>query len=552
MEHTTAYTYDEDNRVTGVNTDGRTVTYTYDAYGRVSQQVTKDGSTTVLTEYFTYYAPAASAATGQIATHRTVSSGYDITYTYTYDDNGNILSVSDGTNTTSYVYDSANQLIRENNQAGSFTHTWTYDNAGNILARREYAYTTGELGTPTHTASYTYGDSEWGDLLTGYDGKTITSDQIGNMLSDGTWNYTWMYGRKLAGMSDGSNYWWYTYDANGMRVVRATGITNYTYVYNGSSLSQMTDDFNKLDFAYDADGRPVTVTYNGTLYYYVTNLQGDVVAILNNEGVQVVSYTYDAWGNILSVSGSMANTLGTTNPLRYRGYVYDVETGLYYLQSRYYNPQIGRFINADGIIGANNDMLSYNLFAYCSNNPTTYYDSTGTAKQAVWEKLGFRYDGSMRDFKRLNQGLPPYAYEQWLLKGGERDVNYVENSSHGVTTTITAVNYVTKGQTKDYYITKSKSGQGMEAIGDISFLAGTATLFIKNCHPAVTIGLYVIDAISWFNEKAFQADLNAYESAMNKGVGVLVVTWTIEGARSGNSSHTFYYSWNGEGDPFEK
>ena len=105
-----------------------------------------------------------------------------------------------------------------------------------------------------------------------------------------------------------------------------------------------------------------------------------MVAILNSAGTAVVSYTYDAWGKILSTTGTMASTLGLHNPLRYRGYVYDRETGLYYLQSRYYNPEWGRFINADdpGYMGADGTFSSYNLFAYCGNNPVMGYDPTGT------------------------------------------------------------------------------------------------------------------------------------------------------------------------------
>ena len=134
-----------------------------------------------------------------------------------------------------------------------------------------------------------------------------------------------------------------------------------------------------LGFTYDANGKPIAVNYSGSNYYYALNLQGDVVAILNNSGVAVARYTYDAWGRHLSISGSMASTLGQYNPFRYRGYVYDSETGLYYLQSRYYNPTIGRFINADdpGYLGADGTVISYNLFAYCGNNPVMGYDPGG-------------------------------------------------------------------------------------------------------------------------------------------------------------------------------
>ena len=101
------------------------------------------------------------------------------------------------------------------------------------------------------------------------------------------------------------------------------------------------------------------------------------MAILNSSGVAVVEYTYDAWGKPLTTTGSMASGLGLVNPLRYRGYVYDQETGLYYLQSRYYNPAWGRFISADGQLNMQDGVLGFNLFAYCINNPVNMSDPTG-------------------------------------------------------------------------------------------------------------------------------------------------------------------------------
>ena len=121
-------------------------------------------------------------------------------------------TVNDGTYITSYVYDSANQLIRENNEQLGFTYVWTYDNAGNILSRTEYAYTAGSLTgvTPVDTITYAYGNSEWGDLLTSFDGHSITYDAMGNPLDDGPWEYTWEHGRQLASMSRVSKNWTYT------------------------------------------------------------------------------------------------------------------------------------------------------------------------------------------------------------------------------------------------------------------------------------------------------------------------------------------------------
>ena len=133
-----------------------------------------------------------------------------------------------------------------------------------------------------------------------------------------------------------------------------------------------------MDFVYDESGKPFAMidqlSVQPKTYYYVLNLQGDVVKLIDQDGAEAAAYTYDAWGNILSQSGSMADV----NPLRYRGYYYDVETGFYYLQSRYYDPANHRFINADAYASTDsNDAISCNMFAYCGNNPANRGDETG-------------------------------------------------------------------------------------------------------------------------------------------------------------------------------
>ena len=139
----------------------------------------------------------------------------------------------------------------------------------------------------------------------------------------------------------------------------------------------MTKNGQTLNFFYDGAGRPAYFTYNNTTYYYVTNLQGDVIAILDSTGTVMVNYQYDAYGVLLQTGGAMADSLGKLNPLTYRGYVYDHETGLYYLQSRYYNPVIKRFISADNQLSTGSDLTGLNLFTYCGNNPVNRIDPTG-------------------------------------------------------------------------------------------------------------------------------------------------------------------------------
>ena len=334
-----------------------------------------NGETVIKTDSYTFTATADGTST-QVASYNGLS--------YTYDDNGNILSVSDGTNTTTYQYDSANQLVRENNQALGFTKVWTYDNAGNILSRTEYAYTTADdlsSLTATDAVTYQYTSVKWGDMLRVYDGQNLTYDASGNLTNDGKFTYTWAHGRELVCVTAPSGAQVLaTYGADGLRTGRVVMYSSgtvraaYTYVYNGSKLSKMTYGNYVVDITYDAAGTPLTMVINGqTTYHYVTNLQGDVIALTDETGAEVITYSYDAWGKVVSHTGTYA----TLNPLLYRGYVYDWETHHYYLQSRYYNPEWGRFINGDALATTGQGFLGNNMFAYCLNNPIAFADPNG-------------------------------------------------------------------------------------------------------------------------------------------------------------------------------
>jgi len=164
----------------------------------------------------------------------------------------------------------------------------------------------------------------------------------------------------------------YTYNADGLRTSKTVNNEKYIYYWNGDKLTAQTDGVNTWYFRYDGD-TPIGFKFNGTEYYYVTNLQGDVIAILDSNGTCVVEYEYDAWGRCSIIKDT--NTIAYTNPLLYRGYYYDSDTDLYYLQSRYYDANTGRFINADEpammYFGVNN------LFGYCDNNPVNLIDTNG-------------------------------------------------------------------------------------------------------------------------------------------------------------------------------
>ena len=145
-----------------------------------------------------------------------------------------------------------------------------------------------------------------------------------------------------------------------------------------------------LYYIRDDNNKLIGFRYNGVTYYYKKNIQEDIIGILDSDYNVIVNYQYDAWGRILSITDNNGNEITNTNhiahinPFRYRSYYYDNETKLYYLNTRYYNPNWGRFLNADGTIAANEDVISHNLFAYVSNNPVNKYDPNGNSLALIF------------------------------------------------------------------------------------------------------------------------------------------------------------------------
>ncbi len=265
----------------------------------------------------------------------------------------------------------------------NMTVTYSYDGAGNILLKSVYEYTTESLDglTPVDTTIYLYENSAFKDQLTSCNGMIIEYDALGNPLSYLGWTMSWVDGRRLSEMSDGTTDISFKYDEAGIRTSKTiNGITTTYTTINGQITSQ-NDGTNLLYFRYDKNGSITGINVNGTEYLYVKNAQGDVIEIIDMEGNSVVYYSYDAWGKVESISGSLATTLGVLNPMRYRGYYEDTETGLYYLQSRYYDAEVGRFVSVDelGIMGALVlNVIGSNLYCYCYNNPLVYSDSNGS------------------------------------------------------------------------------------------------------------------------------------------------------------------------------
>ena len=381
-EFVTEFGYDDENRPTSLDYGAHgNSTLEYDGLGRVAKATVKSGSGTANETTYTYVA----GATLTDATDKTSTTGLvkkieqtGGTFEYEYDDNGNITSVKQDGVETAYTYDALGQLIRVVDGQEGATWEYEYDQGGNIKYKKKYVD-----GVKTESMDFEYTNANWRDQLTKVNDKTITYDAIGNPLSDGTWTYTWQNGRQLQKMQKAGEVVEFVYNENGLRVQKtaaSTGVTKYTL--HGKNIVHMTQGSNELHFFYDAQNKPAVVVFNGTPYSYVKNLQGDIVAILDSNKNVVVNYVYDAWGRPIKKEGSLVATLGTVQPFRYRGYVYDEETGLYYLRSRYYDSGVCRFINSDSII-VENIILGQNQYIYSKNDPIQYGDEDG----AFWKKL---------------------------------------------------------------------------------------------------------------------------------------------------------------------
>ena len=373
---------------------GKTATYSYDSILRRNRTVIN--TTTPIDHQYVYW------MSDRGGNARTTKIGWEhiseYIYGYTYDANGNITEISRRHKTAEtaytkqqqFAYDELNQLVRADDLVKNCTEVYTYDNGGNILSVTTYPLTWGSLDgvTATKTVNYGYDDTNWRDKLTSYDGQAITYDEIGNPLSYRGYTLTWQNGRQLATLNGNGVTANYTYDVDGLRTSKTVNGVKHEYYYVGSRLQYEKFGTNELRFFYDSYGDPAGVRYkNGgttTDYYFVCNWRGDVIRIYDGAGTVVANYNYDAWGNVISVTDANgaaitdSTHIANVNPLRYRGYYYDFESGLYYLRSRYYDPEIGRFINGDVVIAIDDDcLISSNIFAYCLNNFTGYDDQSG-------------------------------------------------------------------------------------------------------------------------------------------------------------------------------
>ncbi len=181
------------------------------------------------------------------------------------------------------------------------------------------------------------------------------------------------------------------YDSNGLRISKTYNGTETTYYRDNGNLIREIRSGIDIWYVYDDQGNIIGIDYNGVRYYYLTDALSNVIKLINTAGTVVVTYNYNSWGKILSTSGSLASTVGANNPFRYRSYYYDIDVGTYYLISRYYDPDTGRFISPDNpevVLQASSEHGIGNLYAYCFNDPVNATDPDGNMPNWLKWTLG--------------------------------------------------------------------------------------------------------------------------------------------------------------------
>ena len=219
-----------------------------------------------------------------------------------------------------------------------------------------------------------------------YNGQDITYDGIGNPISYyNGFTFSWQ-GRRLVGATRGTDTLSFTYNDDGIRTSKTVNGVKTTYYLSGSQiLAEVTPSY-EIMYIYDASGSPIGMQYrsftydNGVydVYLFEKSLQGDILAVYGADGTKYIEYTYNAWGNFTTTyHNDGENTSAVNNRFTYRGYYYDSDLGMYYLNARYYDQNIRRFINADEYVTTGQGFVGFNMFAYCLNNPVMFSDFSG-------------------------------------------------------------------------------------------------------------------------------------------------------------------------------
>lgn len=403
-----AYSYKENaaRTLAGLTVGAFGENYEQDKNGR-SVKITQTLGGQTYTKRFGYYKQG-DHATNRVNTMYYSKNGVsDGKVTYTYDGMGNIISVNEnGKQHYKYAYDKIGRLISEKDVDKNKEICYTYDENGNIQTKTQN-------GTITN---YRYKDGT--DRLMNYGSEEFAYDNLGNPTTYRNMPCEWEKGRQLKSITDGTNTVTFTYDEFGERISKTAGGITTNYVYeNGKLLREITGS-EKIDFIYGAEGI-IGIRIGNENYLYRKNVYGDVTEIYDASGVKVGKYKYTAFGECEVEMNT--NGIAEKNPIRYRGYYYDTETSLYYLKTRYYDPEVGRFMTIDGIEYLDPETINgLNLYAYCGNNPVMNIDPEGKAFLTIFLitlVAGVVIGGTIAGVKGYKNGERGWGLVKTIAKG---------------------------------------------------------------------------------------------------------------------------------------
>ena len=534
------FTFVEDNLLkTFALSTGKKVDYTYDGLNRLTKTSLTTSADKPIDTTYTYF--ASKRGSGYTTTKLKSETINGEKYEYKYDAHSNITDVTkDGVLQYHYGYDMMNQLVSVDDKLSGKVYNYTYDAGGNLISET----VTDSNGTTSN--AYEYNNSNWGDVLTSYNGQNITYDEIGNPLTyrDGM-SMTWKNGRQLATLTNGDTSISYGYDSGSVRTTKTVNGVKYTYAYLNGQLMYETRGDAKFYYSYDANGILYNVRYTLTdggteySYYYTHNSRGDIVGIYNGAGELKAHYEYDAWGNVISITDNNGNAItnpnhiGNLNPFRYRGYYQDTETGLYYLMSRYYDPITHRFINADGYFQSGGSILDANTFAYCGNNPVLNVDPLGTCKVPNYTSAG-TYIGHTWKIKKSVPGVPGFCN---VCKG------YGSNAPSNTSHSFVISSYTTPSTKKQDYNTWNKVADSFGAIFcslEVDFDAGFGFGFdVTDIFSIKAMGKHTLISVH-FDEQGFSCG-----TTDSVEVSAGVCGWDLFGVQD-----TKFYE-NGSGNEYE-
>ena len=381
----------------GIKINGaQKIAYEYDALGRVIRTHNHFSDTNTSTQEYTYVSGKETGVTTNLVA--SVREG-NRAESYTYDACGNVETMversADGSERKiRYYYDALNQLVREDNQKQNKTICYTYDVGGNMVSRKEYDYTDSSIitGTLWKIDTFTYQTNGWRDQLRFYNGQEMIYDVMGNPIQYRGMQMEWEKGHQLKHITGAGLDMYCRYNDSGKRIRKTVnGVTTDFYLDGSVILMQTSSDGSRIDFFYDDKGNVFAMKYQNEMYFYRKNLFGDILGILDSHGTELVKYEYNSWGKLLNLTDYSLNGLGRKNPFRFKGYYHDEELGMYYLNSRYYDPETGRFVSADDVEVLEveqENLAQYNLYAYCLNNPVNRADESGELSIPNWAKIG--------------------------------------------------------------------------------------------------------------------------------------------------------------------